>query len=128
MSNVIPKGIRVARPAVRFIASISPTFTTTTVAPTTTTVPVTDATSVHTADWHCIRVAESGYPDGNYAEEVGLGGAYEIMSYVWSWLEPQYPGYAYEYSPAIQDAAALKLYNMYGWQPWIADSYRCPFV
>jgi hypothetical protein len=97
----------------------------TTVAPTTTAVPINDSTSTNTPDWACIRWAESG---DNYGEEIGLGGAYEIMPYVWVWLEPNYPGYAYEYSPAIQDAAALKLYNMYGWHPWVADVYKCPFV
>lgn len=37
-------------------------------------------------------------------------------------------GSAEDYSPAIQDAAALKLFRERGWEPWIADRYKCPWL
>ena len=37
-------------------------------------------------------------------------------------------GMAEDYSPAIQDAAALQLYNERGWEPWIADRHKCPWL
>jgi hypothetical protein len=106
-----------------YLATTMAPITTTTVPPTTT-VPITDSTSTNTGDWACIRWAESG---DNYGEQIGLGGAYEIMPYVWQGTLG-YSGYAFEYPSYVQDEAALRLYHMYGWQPWVADSYRCPFV
>jgi hypothetical protein len=108
----------------RYLATTMAPITTTTTVPPTTTAPITDATSTDTEDWQCIRVAESG---DDYGEQIGLGGAYEIMPYVWQGTLG-YSGYAFEYPDYVQDEAALRLYHMFGWQPWIADYYRCPFV
>jgi hypothetical protein len=77
-----------------------------------------DATSTNTADWACIRQHESG---GNYS--VGNGGAYQFQFGTWSGLTGL-PSPAEDYSPAVQDAGALKLYAERGWQPW-TTRYVC---
>ena len=71
-----------------------------------------DATSTNTADWACIRQHESG---GNYS--VGNGGAYQFQFGTWTALTGL-PSPAEDYPPAVQDAAALKLYSERGWEPW----------
>ena len=71
-----------------------------------------DATSTNTADWACIRQHESG---GNYS--VGNGGAYQFELGTWTSLTGL-PSPAQDYPPAVQDAAALKLYSQRGWEPW----------
>ena len=58
----------------------------------------------NTADWACIRQHES---NDNYAE--GNGGAYQFELGTWSALTGL-PSPAEDYPPAVQDAAALKLY------------------
>ena len=73
---------------------------------------MTDATSTSTADWACIRQHES---NDNYAE--GNGGAYQFQFGTWNALTGL-PSPAEDYPPAVQDAAALKLYSQRGWQPW----------
>jgi hypothetical protein len=90
-------------------------------APTPTPTPtggVTDATSTSTADWACIRQHES---NDNYA--VGNGGAYQFQLGTWNALTGL-PSPAEDYPPAVQDAAALKLYAQRGWQPW-STRYVC---
>jgi hypothetical protein len=82
---------------------------------------VTDATSTETPDWWCIEQAESS---GNAGDPDGLFG---ILAYVWQ-DDLGYSGEAGEYPVATQDEGALRLYAMYGWQPWISDVYKCPFV
>ncbi len=77
---------------------------------------VSDATSTNTADWACIRQHESG---GNYA--VGNGGAYQFELGTWTSLTGL-PSPAQDYPPAVQDAAALKLYSQRGWEPWTTRS------
>ncbi len=71
-----------------------------------------DATSTNTADWGCIRQHESG---GNYA--AGNGGAYQFEFGTWNGLTGL-PSPAQDYPPAVQDAAALKLFSQRGWEPW----------
>jgi hypothetical protein len=71
-----------------------------------------DATSTNTADWACIRQHESG---GNYG--VGGGGAYQFEQGTWSGLTGL-GSPAQASPPAVQDAAALKLYAQRGWEPW----------
>ena len=71
-----------------------------------------DATSANTADWACIRQHES---NDNYAE--GNGGAYQFEFGTWNALTGL-PSPAEDYPPAVQDAAALKLYSERGWEPW----------
>ena len=79
---------------------------------------VTDATNTSTADWACIRQHES---NGNYAK--GNGGAYQFQFGTWNALTGL-PSPAEDYPPAVQDAAALKLYAQRGWQPW-STRYVC---
>jgi hypothetical protein len=71
-----------------------------------------DATSANTPDWACIRQHESS---DNYSE--GGGGAYQFELGTWEGLTGL-PNPAEEYPPAVQDAAALKLYSERGWEPW----------
>ncbi len=92
-------------------------------------VSYTDATSTTTPDWACIRYHESG---DNYAEDSGNGysGAYQFLPSTWNEAVsgagyPQYAnGWAFEAPPAVQNAAALWLYNADGWQPW-STRYVC---
>jgi hypothetical protein len=78
----------------------------------------TDATSANTVDWACIRQHES---NDNYAE--GNGGAYQFEFGTWNALTGL-PSPAEDYPPAVQDAAALKLYAQRGWEPW-STRYVC---
>jgi hypothetical protein len=77
-----------------------------------------DATSTDTADWACIREHESG---DNYGE--GNGGAYQFELGTWNALTGL-PSPAEDYPPAVQDAAALKLFSQRGWEPW-STRYVC---
>lgn len=89
----------------------------------------TDATSTTTPNWACIRAQESG---DNYSENTGNGysGAYQFLPSTWNEAVsaagfPQYAnGWAFEAPPAVQNAAALWLYNRDGWQPW-STRYVC---
>jgi len=77
-----------------------------------------DATSTNTANWACIRQHESG---GNYGE--GGGGAYQFELGTWHGVTGlSTPAQASP--PAVQDAAALRLYSQRGWQPW-TTRYVC---
>ena len=78
-----------------------------------------DASSTDTADWSCIRNAESGDVYNSSAEPQG---AYGILDSTWQSLG--YSGSPYEASASEQDAAALQLYRQYGWQPW-GTRYSC---
>jgi hypothetical protein len=77
-----------------------------------------DASSTNTADWACIRQHESG---GNYSEHGG--GAYQFELGTWHGLTGL-PAPAEDYPPAVQDAAALRLYSQRGWEPW-TTRYVC---
>jgi hypothetical protein len=77
-----------------------------------------DATSTNTADWACIRAHESG---GNYSE--GGGGAYQFALGTWEGLTGLSTP-AEDSAPAVQDAAALRLYAERGWEPW-TTRYVC---
>jgi hypothetical protein len=77
-----------------------------------------DATSTNTPDWACIRAHES---NDNYG--VGGGGAYQFELGTWEGLTGL-PNPAQDYPPAVQDAAALKLYSERGWEPW-STRYVC---
>lgn len=99
--------------------SLPPLPSTTTTLPdlSTTTIPPTstgsDATSVDTADWSCIRLHESG---NRYNDPSAPSGAYGIEH-----VTADAYGLAWPVSsdtPADQDRVALELYARYGWQPW----------
>jgi hypothetical protein len=77
-----------------------------------------DATSTSTPDWACIRQHESG---GNYS--IANGGAYQFEFSTWTALTGL-PSPAEDYPPAVQDAAALKLFSQRGWEPW-TTRYVC---
>ena len=77
-----------------------------------------DATSTNTPDWACIRAHESG---DNYSE--GGGGAYQFELGTWEGLTGLGTP-AEDSAPAVQDAAALKLYAQRGWEPW-TTRYAC---
>jgi hypothetical protein len=77
-----------------------------------------DAMSTNTADWACIRQHESG---GNYSE--GGGGAYQFELGTWEGLTGLGTP-AQDSPPAVQDAAALRLYSERGWEPW-TTRYVC---
>lgn len=94
----------------------TPTTTTSTSPPSITTgVPATyggDATSTDTPDWNCIGEHESG---NNYTESGG--GRWQFENGTWESVTGL-AGPAENYPPAVQDAAALKLYGERGWEPW----------
>jgi len=75
--------------------------------------PPTDATSTTTPTWACIRYYES---TDRYNTPTAPDGAYQIIESTWQGMG--FSGQAYEYPPAVQDAAALELYNARGWEPW----------
>jgi hypothetical protein len=81
--------------------------------------PVTDATSVSTADWNCIRVHESG---DQYNSPAAPSGAYGIL--ISTWREFGYSGWPYEAPASVQDHVALELYARFGWQPW-SSRFAC---
>jgi hypothetical protein len=99
------------------------TTTTTTTAPPvvtpTTTPPVTDANSVATADWACIRMHESG---DRYNSPAAPSGAYGIL--ISTWRSFGLSGWPYEAPASQQDEVALELYARYGFQPW-SSRYAC---
>ena len=71
-----------------------------------------DATSTATPDWACIREHES---NDNYG--VAGGGAYQFELGTWEGLTGLSTP-AEDSPPAVQDAAALRLYAESGWAPW----------
>ena len=77
-----------------------------------------DATNTNTPDWACIRQHESS---DNYSE--GGGGAYQFELGTWEGLTGLGTP-AEDSPPAVQDAAALKLFSERGWAPW-TTRYVC---
>jgi hypothetical protein len=73
----------------------------------------TDATSVATADWQCIRVHESG---DRFNSALAPSGAYGIVQRTWRSFGQ--PGWPFEAPPVAQDLVALALFHRYGWSPW----------
>jgi transglycosylase-like protein len=82
-------------------------------------VPVTDENSVDTADWQCIRIHESG---DNYNNPNMPSGAYGIL--ISTWESFGYSGWPYQAAPAVQDALALRLHALYGFDPW-SSRFAC---
>ncbi|MCW2529203.1 MAG: Transglycosylase domain protein [Pseudonocardiales bacterium] len=66
-------------------------------------------------DWYRLRMCESS---NNYTINTGNGyyGAYQFNLSTWQGVGGI--GYPNQASPAEQDARALKLYRLRGWQPW----------
>jgi hypothetical protein len=95
------------------------TTTPTTAPPPPPPVPVTDATSVDTADWMCIRIHESG---DQYNSPAAPSGAYGIL--ISTWREFGYSGWPYEAPASVQDQVALELYARFGWKPW-SSRFAC---
>ena len=82
-------------------------------------VPKTDANSVYTANWMCIRVHESG---NRYNDPSAPSGAYGIL--ISTWRSFGYSGWPYQAAPIVQDALALRLHTMYGFHPW-SSHFAC---
>ena len=76
-------------------------------------VPITNATSTDTPTWACIREYESG---DVYNSPTEPSGAYGMLYSTWASLG--YSGWPYQASVTVQNAAALYLYNEFGWTPW----------
>lgn len=129
LAKALGPGGAVFIPVVQSPVAPAPTTTTTTTSappPPPRAPPVanpTDATSVSTSDWNCIRRWESsgGVGDGNYAE--AGGGAYQFEDGTWQ-STTGLQGPAENYSPAVQDAAALRLYSERGFEPW-TTRWKC---
>jgi Transglycosylase-like domain len=79
----------------------------------------TDATSVWTADWQCIRDYESG---NQFNSPDAPSGAYGIIEETWNSFGM--PGWPYEAPADEQNSVALELYSLYGWGPW-ESRYAC---
>jgi hypothetical protein len=97
------------------IVTTSPSVTTTPPVP----VPVTDANSVATADWLCIRVHESG---DRYNSTTAPSGAYGIL--LSTWRSFGLSGWPYQAPAGVQDNVALELYARYGFRPW-SSRFAC---
>ena len=82
-------------------------------------VPQTDENSVSTGDWQCIRIHESG---DEYNNPAAPSGAYGIL--ISTWHDFGYSGWPYQAAPAVQDALALRLHSMYGFDPW-SSRFAC---
>ena len=82
-------------------------------------VPVTDANSVATADWLCIRVHESG---DRYNSPSAPSGAYGIL--ISTWRSFGLSGWPYQAAASVQDHVALELYARYGFHPW-SSRFAC---
>jgi hypothetical protein len=82
-------------------------------------VPITDANSVATADWMCIRVHESG---DRYNSPAAPDGAYGIL--LSTWRSFGLSGWAYQAPAGLQDEVALELYARYGFHPW-SSRFAC---
>ncbi len=91
------------------------------VAPAPPPVPVaaSDATTVDTGDWACIRMRESG---DRYNDPSAPSGAYGILASTWHSFG--FSGWPYQAAPAVQDDLALKLYSLYGFHPW-SSRFAC---
>jgi hypothetical protein len=80
---------------------------------------VTDANSVSTADWQCIRVHESG---DRYNSPAAPSGAYGIL--ISTWRSFGLSGWPYQAPASEQDQVALELYARYGFHPW-SSRFAC---
>jgi hypothetical protein len=116
---VVPTSTIPSAPATKAATPTTTTTTTTTPPPPPPPPPVTDADSVSTADWLCIRVRESGDQYNNPADP---SGAYGIL--ISTWRSFGYSGWPYQAPASVQDQLALKLYALYGFHPW-SSRFAC---
>jgi hypothetical protein len=118
------------KPAIIAVKPATPTVAPATVTPATTppaapavapavVVPVTDATSVATADWACIRAHESS---DRYNSPAAPSGAYGIL--ISTWRSFGLSGWPYQAPAGLQDQIALELYARYGFHPW-SSRFAC---
>jgi Transglycosylase-like domain len=116
-----PKPVVITAPRVIAPIVVPPTSTTTTTPPVAPVVPVpvTDANSVATRDWLCIRVHESG---DRYNSPSAPSGAYGIL--ISTWRSFGLSGWPYEAPASEQDQVALELYARYGFRPW-SSRFAC---
>jgi hypothetical protein len=82
-------------------------------------VAITDATSVYTPDWACIRTRESS---NRYNSPAAPDGAYGIL--LSTWRSFGLTGQPYQAPPILQDRIALELYARYGFEPW-SSRFAC---
>jgi hypothetical protein len=82
-------------------------------------VVITDATSVYTPDWACIRTRESS---NRYNSPAAPDGAYGIL--LSTWRSFGLTGQPYQAPPILQDRIALELYARYGFEPW-SSRFAC---
>ena len=78
-----------------------------------------DSTSIDTADWACIRTAESG---DRYNNPTMPSGAYGIL--ISTWRSFGYSGWPYQAAPACRTRLALRLHTMYGFALELAFRLR----
>lgn len=103
-------------------ASVSATAIGTLVAPARAVAAVDQSTPAPSpATWQALRSCESG---GDYAADTGNGyfGAYQFSAATWRGLG--YAGLADQAAPALQDRAAVQLWQQAGWAPWPACAAR----
>jgi hypothetical protein len=115
----VPTTIRSAHVLGLAAPAATPATTPVTAPPAPVVVPTTDANSVYTADWMCIRVHESG---NRYNDPAEPSGAYGILDSTWHSFG--FSGWPYQAAPIVQDALALRLYAMYGFHPW-SSRFAC---
>ena len=82
-------------------------------------VAITDADSVATADWSCIRVHESS---DRFNSPAAPDGAYGIL--LTTWRSFGLAGWPYQAPASLQDEVALELYARFGFRPW-SSRFAC---
>jgi hypothetical protein len=115
----IPRAVAPTATSTSTTSTTTPPVTTPTTTPPPPPPPVTDADSVDTADWMCIRVHESG---DQYNSPAAPSGAYGIL--ISTWRSFGYSGWPYEAPASLQDQVALELYARDGWRPW-SSRFAC---
>jgi hypothetical protein len=80
---------------------------------------ITDADSVATADWSCIRVHESS---DRFNSPAAPDGAYGIL--LSTWRSFGLAGWPYQAPASLQDEVALELYARFGFRPW-SSRFAC---
>lgn len=82
--------------------------------------PLSAAPASVQATFACIRQVESHDNYSAVNPSSGAGGAYQFLPSTWWSLGGS--GLPEDAPPAVQDAMALKAYDLEGWSPWAGDS------